>query len=188
MVSPVRRMSGEHATRTLPGFMYRISPPDLPVATWAADLRMEVPVEKTFLVGKTPIAGFADERGLIDFADALGRRRDRAALASSLVGAVASTLRERRRRQDGFRNMLRREVYSVRLRIEAGTREEPVSVVVHVFTRGPVSDNVRDRFAAWWDEAREACDRVGITLLPTRFHACEADLDVYEDAIALDLG
>lgn len=149
---------------------------------------MEVPVEKTFLVGKHPIRAFADEQALVAFADALGRRRDRAALASDLVEAVAHTLRELRRSKVGFKNMLRREIYSVRLRIEEGSRSRPTSVRLHVFARGTVSDNIRTRFDDWWDGAREVSEAVGITLLPTQFHDGETDLDMYESTIPLDLG
>jgi hypothetical protein len=187
-VCPVRKLSDDFQGKTLPGFMYRIAPPNLPPGEWAADLRIEVAVEKTFLVGKEPIKGFADESSLVDFADALGRRRDRAALATPLVDAVGGSLRQLRRNNTGFKNMLRREVYSVRLRIEAGSRSQPTSVRLHVFARGAVTENMRERFGDWWDSARGACEAIGITLLPTQLHDGETDLDAYEAAIPLDLG
>ncbi len=84
--------------------------------------------------------------------------------------------------------MLRREVYSVRLRIETGSRSLPTSVRLHVFARGAVSENMQERFGDWWDSARGACEAIGITLLPTQLHDGETDLDAYEAAIPLDLG
>ena len=187
-VCPVRNMPSGYAGRTLPAFLHRITPPGFPDGEWAVDLRMEVAVEKTFLVGREPIKGFVDERSLVTFADALGRRRDRAALATYLVESVSGSLRQLRRSTTGFKTMLKNEVYSVRLRIEEGSRSSPTSVRLHVFARGVVSENVRTRFGDWWDEARGACDSVGITLLPTKFHDGMTDLDIYEAAIPLDLG
>jgi hypothetical protein len=187
-VCAVTKLPDAYAGRTLPSFLYRIEPPDLPTGQWAVDLRMEAPVEKTFLVGKSPLRGFADEEGVVAFADALGRRRDRAALAAQLVQAVGTTLRQRRRNSSSFRRMLREEIYSVRLRIEEGSRAEPVSVRLHVFARGAISDNVRSRFGDWEDEARQSCTEAGMNLFPTQYHDGETDLDLYEVAIPLDLG
>jgi hypothetical protein len=77
----------------------------------------------------------------------------------------------------------------VRLRIEEGTRRKPIAVRVHVVASGEVTDQIRDRFATWWDTARSACAEKGINLLETGFHdGRHMDLDVYDASVPLDLG
>lgn len=188
-VSPLRRLRDEHADRTPPSFAYRVNPPDLEPGAWVVDLRIEVSLEKTFLVGREPQRAFVDEADAIRFADALGRRRDRAAMSRRLVDAVSGPLRGRRRNNAGFRRMLRDRVHSVRLRVEEGTRSEPVAVCVHVITRGPLDDFDQERFEKWWDEAREKCADASINLLPTTFHdGAQMDVEILESTIRLDLG
>lgn len=104
--SPVHRLPGEVAERTLPGYFVRLDPSDLPPGVWVADLRIEVPIEKTFLVGRRRLVAFPDEAGYLRFASALGRRRDRAALDAGLVDAVAKTLRQRARNNSGLLALL----------------------------------------------------------------------------------
>src|SRR6266511_358918 len=89
-LSPVYTVATE--ATTLKQYLVQLDPPELPAATWVADLRLEVAVEKTWLLGKTPIKSFRSEEGYLTLGRALGRRRDRAALADHLVDAVAASL------------------------------------------------------------------------------------------------
>lgn len=187
-VAPVRQLPATYDGATLPRYLYRLDPPDLPRGNWVADLRLEVPVEKTFLVRQQPLKAFATEREAIDFANALGRRRDRAALSTPLVTAVSGTIRRRRRNNHRFRRLLRDDVRSVRLRIEQGTRMKPVAVRVHVVACRAPTDEIRRAFAAWEDEARPLCDEASISLFPTGFHSADQmNLDVWDSSIPLDI-
>jgi len=62
--------------------IYRLDADALPDGIWVADLRIEVPVEKSVLVGRTPVRAFVAEAGEIAFSNYLARRRGRPALAS----------------------------------------------------------------------------------------------------------
>ena len=53
-----------------------------------ADLRIELPLEKSLLAGRVPIRGFATEEQENTFGRLLGTRRARAALANELVDTV----------------------------------------------------------------------------------------------------
>lgn len=59
---------------------------------WVADLRVEFPVEKSFLVGRTPIPGFRDERDQRRLGRRLAYLRGRPAWASSVVKGVQGKL------------------------------------------------------------------------------------------------
>jgi hypothetical protein len=185
--SPVHRLSDEFADRTVPAYLVRLDPPDLPPGVWVADLRIEVPIEKTFLVGRHPLAAFPDEDGYLKFAATLGRRRDRAALGAGIIDAVAKTLRQQARNNRRFRKVLNEEIQSVRLNIDRGTRLQPVEARVHVVARGPISEQTKERFEAWWDKARIEAEAAGIHLFPNEYHDSTCmDVEQYERLI--DLG
>jgi len=188
-VSPLRGLPATFAGRTLPAFLYPVKPPDLPDGIWAIDLRIEVPVEKTVLIGQKVRSAFRGEDEVIAFGDALGLRRDRAALATTLTSAVGSTLRQRRRNKDSFRKALRDEVYRVTLNIDEGSRQLPTSVRLHIVTHGPPTERVKKAFGDWWDEASVLCATKGIKLLPNAYHdRSHTDLSEYDRWIKLDLG
>ena len=187
-VSPLYCLSADYQGKTLPDFLYPVQPPGFPKGVWAIDLRLEVPIEKTVLVGKSRRPAFATELEAISFADHLGLRRDRAALSAKITDTVGSTLRQKRRKRDRFRKTLRNEVYEVRLHID-GTRASPTAVCLHVITHEPASDRVREEFDKWWDEARADCAAAGLTLWENKYHdRHHTDLLEYATWILLDLG
>jgi hypothetical protein len=187
-VSPLYSLSADYAGKTLPDFLYPVQPPGFPKGVWAIDLRLEVPIEKTVLVGKKPRPAFAIESEAIAFADRLGLRRDRAALSAKITDTVGSTLRQKRRKRDRFRKTLRKEVYEVCLHID-GTRASPTAVCLHVITNGPVSDRVREEFDKWWDEASPGCAAADLKLWPNEYHdRNHTDLMEHTKWIPLDLG
>ena len=96
-VAPVYR-SSRPADATLPRYQVRLDRPEFNGEPWVADLRIEVPVEKTALIDRTPIASFASETGYIVFGTRLGHRQARAALADELEAAVIQPLRNRLRK------------------------------------------------------------------------------------------
>lgn len=57
-----------------------LDPPTLVDGTWVADLRIEIPLEKSWLVGHTTIESFRDEQGYQVLAERLAAKRDRPAL------------------------------------------------------------------------------------------------------------
>lgn len=188
--SPVVRMDAASTrNRILPMYLAPLEPPDLPSGQWVADLRIEVPIEKTFLVGKRPIRGFGDEQGYLEFAGLLGRRRDRAAIATELVEAVARTLRRRMANSAGFKNALRDHVRNIRLAIEGGPRLNPTIARVHFVGRdGPVPSDVREKLDTWFVVAYQEADAAGIKLLPNEFHdGTQMSLDVWERTIELNV-
>jgi hypothetical protein len=171
-----------------PQYLALLDPPDLPEGRYAADLRMEVPVEKTVLVGTRPIEGFPDEAGYLDFARQLGTRRERPAVATELVAAVAQTLKRRKTNSRGVKNLMRDEIHSVRLSIDEGTRMEPAIARVHVIGKRVISDASREKLDNWWQEAYKEAEAAGIKLLPNEYHdATRMDIGVVDRTIKLNL-
>ena len=61
-------------------YIVPLDPPDLEDGVWAADLRLEIPLEKSVLVGRGPIDAFRDEDGYVAFGNLLEGQRSGAAL------------------------------------------------------------------------------------------------------------
>jgi hypothetical protein len=53
---------------------------------WVADLRLELPIEKTFLMNQYPIEAFSDETQYATLAQRLGARRQRLAAPQVMPG------------------------------------------------------------------------------------------------------
>jgi hypothetical protein len=174
---------------SLPEYLAPLDPPDLPEGNWAADLRLEVPLEKSVLVGRRPIAGFPNEDGYLDFARRLGRRKERPAVSSELVDAVAKTLKRRKSNTPSFKRMMRDHVRAVRLAIDEGPRLNPTIARVHFIGVGPLPDDVRDRLERWWqEEAYPDAEANGINLLPNEYHdGTRMNLNAYEATIPLSV-
>lgn len=135
-----------------------------------ADLRIELPLEKTLLVGREPIAGFETEREAEEFGRLLGVRRARAALADELVETTIALLRKRKANNKRLRRRVWPQLWRIGLQIEDGTRLRPVAVRLHVLSDGPPSDDVKAWFASWEDTARLEATSAGITLHTTVHH------------------
>ncbi|MFL5962591.1 MAG: hypothetical protein ACJ757_06830 [Gaiellaceae bacterium] len=185
-LTPVVKL--DNGPEALPQYLTRLDPPDLPEGSYAADLRIEASVEKSVLVNLQPIEGFPDEAGYVDFARALGRRRERPAIASELVNAVAGTLKRRKTNSNGFKRLMRDHIHSVRLAIDEGTRLHPSVARVHFIASGPLPDEAREKLEAWWQQAYVEAEASGISLLPNEYHESTAmDIDVYDRTIPLSL-
>lgn len=144
--------------------------PDLPQGRWVADLRLEMPLEKTVLVGRETIAGFATEEEAEGFGGLLGRRRARAALADELVESVIRLIGKRKRNNQKLTAAVWNELYKLGLQIEQGSRMKPVAVRLHVISMEEPNERVKSWFQAWEDQAREEAAAVDITLHTTRHH------------------
>lgn len=200
-VSPCYKLAGEPtalAALIERGFIHPLSAAELGEGTWVADLRLEVALEKSLLVGREPIAAFASEAEEIEFAEKLGRQRDRAALGN----AVSEILDRKMRAQIGNnRNKAKRvfdSVHSLGLAIVEGPRLNPVTAQMHVITRPPAvaeaevderMAELTDWFERWWDKARVAGQESEpqLRVLANAYHDAGAmDLRVHENLIAFE--
>lgn len=170
--------------------IYRLNPVGLPEAdAWVADLRIEMPLEKSVLVGREPIRGFASEREAVAFGNYLARRRGRPALASVFHDVITQAMQDlrnetsARRRQ---RTRVRESVYQVRLSVEDGTRLEPKAAKLWVVCSAEPSEDVRDWFGAWFDRARPIAERAGLQLHPVGYlDARSVDVVLYDGLIEI---
>jgi len=200
-VSPCYKLAGEQealAALIERGFIYRLSAAELGEGTWVADLRLEVALEKSLLVGRKPITAFASEAEEIEFAEKLGRRRDRAALGNVVSQILDRQMRNQINNNSNKAKRVFDSVHSLGLAIVEGARLNPVTVQMHVITRQPAAaaeeveeraNELRDWFERWWDKARAAGEKSEprLRVLANAYHDAKAmDLRVHENLIAFE--
>lgn len=174
-------------------FIVELDPPDVD-GRWYADLRLEMPLEKGMLLGRSPIESWPDEDRSLRFADVLARRRGRPALHSVFHVILNEVMGSMKRESNAMRKKLRRvrkRVYGVRLAIEDGTRIEPVAAKLYVLTKGDpgAEENaeVHEWFEAWWDIASAKAEEEGLRLLPTGWmDSANVDLELYDDLVDVE--
>jgi hypothetical protein len=167
-------------------FVTRLEPPDLAEATWFADLRIEVPLEKSMMVGRTPIEAFSNEADYEELGNVLGQRRGRPALHSVFHEVLNVTMGDMKTKNKTMRKTARRvreTIYKLKLGIEDGTRLKPVAARLYIVTRGAPTTETKDWFAEWWNRAREIASKAGLELLPNTWldaENLEIDLESYD--------
>lgn len=172
-------------------FVARLDPPGLDGEAWIADLRIEVPLEKSILIGRTPIEAFRDERSYEDFGKWLGARRGRPALHAVIHEVITRTLGELKAENKPNRKKVRRfrdSIYKLKLGIEDGTRLDPSAARLYVVTKGERSEEMTEFFEVWWDRANEVAAQAGLALLQTTWLSVEnleIGLERYEQLIDL---
>jgi hypothetical protein len=166
-VAPVYQI---HDTQLLQrDYLVRLTGPDFQLAAYVADLRLELPIEKGVLVGVKTFPGFETEKDAIDFADVLGRRRQRAAVASRVNTHVRETMRAKVNAKRPAWRQIRDQVHKIMLAIDDGTRADPRVVRVFVVSGEPVDDKTRQWFEDWYAGAKDAASTAGLVLAPVGY-------------------
>jgi hypothetical protein len=139
-------------------------------ALWVVDLRVEIPFEKSWLVGRNPIEAFASEAEYLTLAQRLASRRGRAALSNGLVRLHAALDEWWERADSDVAPHAKDPVADVRLVIANGTQLNPIDVYhLVVSDRNDLSDEGKEAWNGLWDELRGLVAADGCNLLATEF-------------------
>lgn len=139
--------------QSLPQYLVQLTPTDLPAARWVCDLRIEVSVEKGWLVGKPAYRGFQSEAEFGAFSERLAWRRSRPYLGNIVVDLVSDPLRDA---LDGLRTSgALTGVEEIRLLVD-GDPDEPDRVGLLVIASQPPEPGSVDAWDDWWHIAHEA--------------------------------
>lgn len=161
-----RRQARQHQI----GHLLVLTGRTLPSGLWVADLRIEVPVEKGWLVGREPIEGFETEAQCLKLAERLAGRHSRPALDNNISNLVVRSLRKAfghlrgRKRAD-----LVAQIQELRLATSSPRMAITSAQLMVITFEDPAPGWVRDWFDAWWDTARIECEDAGIVLLSNRY-------------------
>lgn len=147
---------------------------------WIADTRIEMPIEKSWLVQSASVRGFETEDEYLAFADHLAANRRRPALAASILDHLVNPLKAS---LDALPTEEATElldpVEEILLDV-AGDRVTPESVQLVVLCKGDCPAHVREWFEGWWDGARAAADDELALLRPRFEHGGQDGLPVDE--------
>src|SRR5579875_367558 len=147
-------------------YLVALDGPKLPPGFWVADLRIQVPLEKSWLVGREPIEAFADEGGYLTLAKRLAGRAERPALSNDVSNHIVVPLRERfKRLSRGRRPSIIDPVLELRLAI-TGSRLKPTAARLLVITKHEqVPQEVQQWFDGWWRDTQPNASAAGIDLI-----------------------
>jgi hypothetical protein len=187
-VGPVYRVHADDPV-LLREYVVRLTANDLQgTGIYVADLRIEMPVEKGVLVATKCQPGFETEEEEIHFAEILGRRRQRPALANEINRYVRGALRNTANSHRNAWKRTRQEIHKVMLAIEEGPRLAPRIIRVVVVSPAPLSPGARDWFERWYERARDAAADSSLVLAPMRFmDNGNFDVRAYDGLLELDL-
>ncbi len=153
------------------GHMVLLSAAWLPPGHWVADLRIEMPVEKGWLVGREPRPGFAELGEARRLAARLGSRRSRPALSTQLTTSLIRPLRDWLNR--GGRTS-RDNIESLRIRVVGDSATSVQAELLVIVADEGLS---QDSATAWrdWERARiDAAHADGVLLFAFRYGTLDA--------------
>ena len=148
-------------------YLVLLEPPGID-GLWVADLRIEVPVEKSVLAHRTPLPGFADETDRRWFARRLAGRLERPALPESVHDTVVRPLHRLLQRANNTLSVALGES-KIEFRLaHTGDPDQLQTVRLYVVARNgaAVPDIVTAAVNRWWSELPNHAD---VTTLDCRF-------------------
>ena len=187
-VAPVFDMNTDDLTRVVnrkgPEYLWYL--PALPDGAWVADLRVEVPVEKSLLLGCKTLRGHVTEADAAAFGTRLAYLRSRAALADDLVVTVQAPLRSAlltAAKSPLFTILERGEVH-----LRTDSQLKPSWAQIVVIQDAKEHEAVADWWGSQWENLSSSAGTVGINLLPTELRSPESmNLTVYRNLIPFPL-
>lgn len=157
-----------------PSHLFHI--PRMPVdGFWVADLRIEIAVEKGWLLDRKPIKALPDAASRSRFSQAVGRLRTRPAFSGGFVEAVqrplVERLRDEKRTNGNLFDLLDNEVAEARVQLDDPLAPRVAQVVL--ISDSGISQETRTWFDEWWDEAVHSAAAAGIDLLAVDYRDYE---------------
>lgn len=131
---------------------------------WVADFRLEMPIEKSWLVGRNPIRGFASEEEARIVPKVIGQLRNRPAWADSVNESVGSTLTNALTELKSGNRELYTSVCSAidEIGVKSDSMLNPQWIEVMAFSHESLSAEVQE----WWentgDRIRESAAGQGL--------------------------
>jgi len=179
-----RKQVGRHEI----GHLVKLTGPSLGVGFWVADLRIEVPVEKSWLVGRDPIEGFADEADYLRLAQRLAGRRVRPALDNLISTQIVTPLRQAFQKVSATKkSSLLEPVEELRLFVTGARLQATAAQILILTTVEPAPQHVVDWFDKWWSSVQTSTEAAGLALLGNRYTTLEKlAAREYVDSVPLD--
>jgi hypothetical protein len=170
-------------------YMRQLTSPQFAGEPWVVDVRIEFPIEKSWLVGREPIPGFSSTEEKKELATFLAGRRDRPVLAGELHEWLLTPMRRWLERLSSTkREQVLAGIKEVRLAISGDPLRPDGAALLIIAESEPLSPNVVETWDGKWATWREGLERANIALLPNEY----TDLDklrarTYNDSFRIPL-
>lgn len=159
--------------------------PALPDGTWVADLRLEVPIEKSWLVGQDPIEAFRTEDAYELLGERLAAKKNRPAVATEAVDAVIRPLQNWLQGNAGGREAAK--VEQLRLAVGPSRLQVDRASLLVLTNESPLPVEEREPWDRWWDRTRPKAAAAGIDLLANQYESLDSlSAREYRNAIELN--
>jgi len=141
------------------GPRYWLHVPDLgEPGVWAADLRIEMPIEKGWLSKQTRIKGFEDQAARRAVGERLATLRGRPAFSDELNGLVA-------RLHEALHDLDQADGSIAEITVQTDDPLAPTAVQFVLVTKDPIAESAMDWFNEWLDSVRVDLEAAGIALI-----------------------
>jgi hypothetical protein len=151
-------------------YIRRVRCSELPTGIWVVDARIEVPIEKSWLVGRMPIRSCVTEEEGALLAGFLAGRRDRPVLGKALHTALITHLRRWIEKLPPARRSVALDgIAEVRLTISGSTLDPDGVGLIIVTDSASLPDVTRNYWDSKWPTWRNRLDEVNISLIETAY-------------------
>jgi len=195
LIAPVYNLSGRIAaererliTDNRVGYIRHLKGSALPSGLWVADLRIEIPVEKSLLVGRHALVVLDSEVERLELAGFLAARRDRPVLPEKVHVGVIRPLRRWVEGMNPAKRALLLDGVEVRLAI-AGPRHDPDGLgLMMVSDAASISTSARAVWDARYEHMKTKADATHLTLLAHEYTTLD-DVSArrYLESVRIDL-
>ncbi len=191
-ISPVyfRPSNKGEATGIRSGFHFNYltwidSLPDDANGVWVADLRISVPVDKGWFVGRDTWPAFADPTRLTNFRGRLGRLLSRPAYPQSVVDLLLKPLNKYLEQLAATFDLTEIDEIGLELGHDRGDAD---TARLLMLCRAPASVDLQTALKGWWESSFGQDQPQALTILPPEF-ALYSRLDTlrYRTLLLLDL-
>ena len=170
-------------------YMRLLDSPLFPDGVWVVDFRIEIPVEKSWLVGREPIKVYNSEPDYSNLARALAGRRERPVISREVHGKLIKPLR---RWIEGLspprREAVLRGIIEVRLLLAGSPLNPDGASLLILSDRSPLEADTQGFWDNKWPSWKSRMDDIGVPLLETKYctlDSCSAR--EYLDSFQIDL-
>lgn len=144
-------------------------------SVWVADLRIELPIEKSWLVGKEPLPAFASRFDRDAFADRLAAYRNRPALSALVHDCIVKTVRrwfERRIDKADGALLLTGKILGIRALLDETGPMTNARLLVIVDDEASITE-VDGCLSKLCEACRRKADGTALTIFPNEYKTME---------------
>jgi hypothetical protein len=164
-----------------------LEPPELEGGPWVADLRIQVPIEKSWLVGREPFESFPTEEAYQILAERLAAKRERPALATPVMDNIVRPLANWLRRGGGIKAAA--TVDELRLAVGPSRLTVDRASLLVLTNDEPLSPADRVPWDKWWGRTQPRAAEIGIDLLGNQYETYDTlSARAYKATVPLDFG